>query len=396
MPDVAIDLIKSSPYQPRLFFELDDLKEEIKRDGLLSALVVRKHDDHYELLDGERRLRTLKELGWKTVPVDIRDVDDTTAKRSVFKLNLIRQNYKTEEKARYFKKLADEGAKAYQIGKDLNVDDNWVVAHINIFRFPEDIQEAVWANQLTVSHIQQLEPIINANTEEATRLAREILERKLTTDETRKVMQPRLEEIEKARVQAAQQVLKTAPEKLGVATPISLETPEDLQRAAKALQEEAKKRAEEAMTPEEKATLEAEKKAKVEEQAAAKAKQEEERRQKKAEEERRREERAEAKAREKYKGDKEFVAEALKAMPEEEVAEMLKMVPIPGKVKRVKSLEEEFDDVMKMASKVVDNLEKLKREEKIEQIDLKRFSITLRILADCLDEFAKLAEGKPL
>ena len=83
-------------------------------------------------------------------------------------------------------------------------------------------------------------------------------------------------------------------------------------------------------------------------------------------------------------------------MPEEEVAEMLNMVPIPDKAKKVKSVEQEFDEIMKMASKVVDNLDKLKREGKIEQLDLKRFSITLRILANCLDEFAKLAEGRSL
>jgi len=40
------------------------------------------------------------------------------------------------------KKLADEGMKPYQIGKELNVDDNWVRAHLNVFLFPEDIQEA--------------------------------------------------------------------------------------------------------------------------------------------------------------------------------------------------------------------------------------------------------------
>jgi len=67
------------------------------------------------------------------------------------------------------------------------------------------------------------------------------------TDATRKVMQPRLEEIEKARVEAAQRVLKTEPGKLGVATPISLETAEDLERAARALQEEARRRAEAVM-----------------------------------------------------------------------------------------------------------------------------------------------------
>ncbi|MBA7587460.1 hypothetical protein ES708_29489 [subsurface metagenome] len=77
-------------------------------------------------------------------------------------------------------------------------------------------------------------------------------------------------------------------------------------------------------------------------------------------------------------------------MPEEEVVEMLDMVPIPGKAK------EEFDQIMKMASKMVDNLDKLKREGKLEQLDLKRFSITLRILDDSLDDFAKLVEGRSL
>jgi len=387
--EVAIDLIKPSPYQPRLFFEVDNLKEEIQRDGLLSALVVRKRGEYYELLDGERRLRTLKELSWKTVPVDVRDVDDVTAKRSVFKLNLVRENYTTEEKAKYFKKLADEGMSFYQIGKELNIDDNWVLAHINVFRFPEDIQEAVWAGSLTIKHIQTLEPLIGANIENAEEAAREIILRKLSVRETEELVRPGRERIERARVEAAK-------EKLGVATPtISLETPEDYHKAADALRKEAKRRAEEAMTPEEKAALEAEKEAKAEAQAATKARREEEKRQKKAEEETRREERAEAKARKKYKGDKEFIGEALKAMPEKEVVELLDMVPIPDKTTKVKTVEEEFDQTIKMASKVVDNLDKLKREGKVEQLNLKQFSITLRILADFLDEFAKLAEGSP-
>ena len=66
---IEIDLIKPSPYQPRLIFDVDELKEEIERDGLLSDLVVRKRDKTYELIDGERRLRALKKLGWKNAPV---------------------------------------------------------------------------------------------------------------------------------------------------------------------------------------------------------------------------------------------------------------------------------------------------------------------------------------
>ena len=56
----------------------------------------------------------------------------------------------------------------------------------------------------------------------------------------------------------AQRVLKTEPGNLGVA-PISLETAEDLERAAKALQEEARRRAEAMITPEERVALAAQK-----------------------------------------------------------------------------------------------------------------------------------------
>ena len=390
--DVDIDLIKPSPYQPRLFFEVDDLKEEIQRDGLLSALVVRKKDEYYELLDGERRLRTLKELGWKRVPIDTRDVDDTTARRAVYKLNKIRENYETKDEATYFKKLFDEGMKPYEIETQLGADHQWVQACLNIWKFPEHVQREVFLTRgssryLFMSDIRDLEPVINRNLDQAIAIASEIIAGRLNQAEKRRLITGRVAVLDEARVKAAKEALPEVVAKL--------ETPEDYEKAAQALQEEAKRRAEEAMTPEEKAALEAERKAKAEAQALAKAEREEEKRQKKAEEEGRRQERAEAKAREQLKGDKAFVTEALKAMPEEEVVEMLDMVPIPGKAKKVKSLEEEFDQIMKMASKVVDNLDKLKREGKVEQLNLKQFSITLRILADYLNEFAKLAEGSP-
>lgn len=359
--DVAIDQIKPSPYQPRLLFDLDDLKEEIQRDGLLSALVVRKKDEYYELLDGERRLRVLKELGRKTVPVDVRDVDDVTAKRSVFKLNLVRQNYTTEEKARYFKKLADEGTSFYQIGKELNIDDNWVLAHLNVFKFREDLQKAVWANAkgASIAHIQDLEPIIGANLDEAAEILREDIERGLTREEARKALRPHLEEVEKARVEAAQKALS---QKLGVRTPIQLETPEDYEKAAEALRKEAQRQREEAMTPEEKAAQEAERKAKAEAQAAAKAQREEERRQEKAREKQEREERATKRAEKQLIEDPNRLKKALRAAPKELIEEIV-FTPeereILGKPSKPTTTMDKFYELEKLANKLSDGLSEL-------------------------------------
>jgi len=270
MSKVPINLIKPSPYQPRLTFEIEDLKAEIQKDGLLSDLVVRKRNGFYELIDGDRRLRALKELGWKQVPVQIREVDDKTARLTVYKLNMIRENYTVEERARYFKRLNDGGMKAYEIGKELNIDDNWVMAHLNVFRFPEKIQTAVWQGQLTVGHIQQLEPVIGANIKDATKAVEEIILRKLTVQETRTLLKPRAEALEKERIRAAEKAVGVI-----TPTPVKLRKPEDFEAAAEALRREAIRRREEAMTPKERAAREAEEKRRREEAERRKREKEE-------------------------------------------------------------------------------------------------------------------------
>ena len=83
--------------------------------------MVRKQDRVYELIDGERRLRALKELGWKTAPVRVVKLNDKIVRRSVYKVNKVRENYTVEEEARYFKKLTDEGMTPWEISKELGV-----------------------------------------------------------------------------------------------------------------------------------------------------------------------------------------------------------------------------------------------------------------------------------
>lgn len=305
--EIAIDLIKPSPYQPRLTFEVEDLKNEIQKDGLLSALVVRKRDEHYELLDGERRLRALKELGWKIVPVDVRAVDDNIARRSVYKLNKIRENYTTEEEAKYFKKLFDEGMKPYQIETELGADHNWVQACLNIWKFPEDIRNEVFQARrgthfLFMSDIQSMEGTIARNPEQAIGIAKEIIKERLNEAEKRKLLTGRVATIDEARVKAAQEAL---PEFIP-----TLETPEDMEKAAEALKREAQRRREAAVTPEERAALEAERQAELEAQALAKAQREEERKHREAERRRQLEETAMRMARHVLKADSQFIKEA--------------------------------------------------------------------------------------
>jgi ParB family chromosome partitioning protein len=67
-----IDLIRPNRFQPRLNFSEEDLQEltdSIKTQGILQPLLVRKDDDGYELIAGERRLRAAKRARLTQVPV---------------------------------------------------------------------------------------------------------------------------------------------------------------------------------------------------------------------------------------------------------------------------------------------------------------------------------------
>ena len=62
---------RSQPHQPRREFApgpLAELAESIRRHGIIQPLSVRRRDDGWELIAGERRLRAAKLAGLQTVP----------------------------------------------------------------------------------------------------------------------------------------------------------------------------------------------------------------------------------------------------------------------------------------------------------------------------------------
>lgn len=256
--EIDIERIKPSPYQPRTVFELEELKESISYNGLLMPLTVREVEDYYELIDGDRRLRALKSLGMKTALCSVIVANNTLARKMVWKINIDRADYTVEEKARFLKKLNDSGMTFYQIGKELNEDDQWVLANINIFEFSIDIQQAVWCGKLTVAHIRELSSIIGAGqTDVAEKDLREAIDRKLTRDEFRVVVKPQTDKIEEQRLEAAKTAIGQITD-IGARAPnsvttleLDLKTPEGLENTAKILKQKAKKEREAKLTPEE-------------------------------------------------------------------------------------------------------------------------------------------------
>jgi ParB/RepB/Spo0J family partition protein len=74
---VVPEAIEANPHNPRLYFnddKLDQLRTSLQEKGVLVPLIVYEDPEaagHYVLMDGERRWRSARDLGFDEVPVQV-------------------------------------------------------------------------------------------------------------------------------------------------------------------------------------------------------------------------------------------------------------------------------------------------------------------------------------
>lgn len=102
--------IISSKNQPRKKFnelELSELSNSIKEHGILQPILVRKKDEQYEIIAGERRYRAAKLCNLEKIPCLIEEISDEIA--SIFALieNIQRKDLNAIEEAEGFNQLIE-------------------------------------------------------------------------------------------------------------------------------------------------------------------------------------------------------------------------------------------------------------------------------------------------
>ena len=76
---VPIEDIIPNRFQPRLSFNddaLTDLAASIKQHGIIQPLVLRRKNDKYEIIAGERRYKAARMAGLLSVPAIISNLSD--------------------------------------------------------------------------------------------------------------------------------------------------------------------------------------------------------------------------------------------------------------------------------------------------------------------------------
>jgi ParB family chromosome partitioning protein len=181
-----IELIRPNRFQPRIQFpkdELDELCQSIKEQGILQPLLIRKEDDGYQLIAGERRLRAAKKAGLTQVPVIIKRIGDSKLLELSIIENIQRANLNPIEESEAYHRLITEfnltqDQAATRIGKSRSAVANF----LRLRQLPEQIKASILDASLTMGHARALLGVENS----AQQLAawRAVLKKGLSVRET--------------------------------------------------------------------------------------------------------------------------------------------------------------------------------------------------------------------
>jgi ParB family chromosome partitioning protein len=179
---VAIDLIRPNPHQPRKLFdddELAQLTESVKTHGVLQPVIVRQTADGYELIAGERRWRAAQRAGLSEIPVRIVDFNDQQVVEVALVENIQRSDLNPIEKAQGFKDYLERfGMKTEQLAERLGLDRTTISNLLGLLNLPPEVQDYVRVGQLSLGHAKVLKGVPGAERQMA--LAKETIARSLS------------------------------------------------------------------------------------------------------------------------------------------------------------------------------------------------------------------------
>ncbi len=188
--EIDINKIEANKNQPRKYFDeesLLELSESIKNYGMIQPIVVRRINDYYELIAGERRFRAAKIAGLKKLPAIIKDFDKSTAFEVALIENIQRKDLNPIEEAESFYKLQTEFEFSQEeIAEKVGKSRSAIANAIRLLNLDSRVLNFVRENKLSGGHAKALLSISDGNMQ--FELAERVIEEDFSVRETEKIV----------------------------------------------------------------------------------------------------------------------------------------------------------------------------------------------------------------
>ena len=169
--EIEISKISPNPFQPRMDFDqrsLEELKQSIKQNGIIQPIAVRRMTSGiFELISGERRVRASQELGLKTIPAYVMQVESDAEMLELGLIeNLQRENLNPIEISLSFKRLMEECKLTQdQVAEKVGKERSTITNFLRLLKLPEKIRQSVRDNKISMGHARALLGAVDEKTQ---------------------------------------------------------------------------------------------------------------------------------------------------------------------------------------------------------------------------------------
>lgn len=181
-----IEELRPHDQQPRKNFDdakMAELVASVREKGIIQPLVVRRMNDHYQIIAGERRWRAAQKASLHEVPVVIQDVTEDMAYEMAIIENIQREDLNPIEEAEAYRQLIDrfeltQEEAAKRVGKDRSS----VANAMRLLRLPAAVQNDVMGGILSMGHARAL--LALEDDQDILEAREQLLHKKLSVRET--------------------------------------------------------------------------------------------------------------------------------------------------------------------------------------------------------------------
>lgn len=146
--------------QPRKNFDKDELKDlskSIEKYGVIQPLLLKKKDEKYEIIAGERRYRAAIEAGLTSVPAIVKDVSDEISSRIAIIENIQRKDLNpVEEAMSYIHLLDSQDLTQKELADEIGKSRQYIGNTIRLLKLDPRVLKLLEEEKISTSHGKNL------------------------------------------------------------------------------------------------------------------------------------------------------------------------------------------------------------------------------------------------
>ena len=197
--EISTSNIVANEGQPRKNFNEEDLKDlaaSIEKYGIIQPLLLKKKEDKYEIIAGERRFRAAKLASLEKVPAIVKDITDHESSRIAIIENIQRKDLNPVEEAMSYRHLLDsQDLTQKELAEEVGKSRQYIGNTIRLLNLDPRVLKLLEEEKISVSHGKKLLSIKDGDKQykEAMRIIKDSLP---VNNNKKSVKKPRVQEKE--------------------------------------------------------------------------------------------------------------------------------------------------------------------------------------------------------